>query len=253
MVLFLGIRRLRARVTALETRQPHLLDLLERRQSAVSQTEEVTQTPPVSVDEPIKAPPVGVQSKAEVSEPLDEREESFADAWTWEENDKVAAKRPFAGDLIDKVKQWLLGGNVVARVGAVLIFFGVGFLLKYAAEIGWLPIELRLAGVALGGMALTGVGWRLSGRRRSYALILQGGGIGVIYLTVFAAFSLYELVPAGPGLVLMVALVALSSALAVLQDARGLALLAVDGRLTGAAWPLDGGPPWFGSVCASSA
>jgi len=132
-------------------------------------------------------------------------------------------------DLGEKIKAWLLGGNTVARVGVVVLFFGVAFFLKYAVDRGWLPIEVRLMAAALGGLVLIALGWRLRVKRQNYALVLQGGGIGIVYLTVFAAVSLYELVPATPGLVLMVVLVVLSSALAVLQDARSLAVLAAVG------------------------
>lgn len=132
-------------------------------------------------------------------------------------------------DLAEKIKAWLLGGNTVARVGIVVLFFGVAFFLKYAVDSGWLPVELRLMAAALGGMALIVIGWRLRAKRWSYALVVQGGGIGIVYLTVFAAVSLYELIPPTPGLVLMVVLVLLSSALAVLQDARSLAVLATAG------------------------
>ena len=132
-------------------------------------------------------------------------------------------------DLGEKIKAWLLGGNTVARVGVVVLFFGVAFFLKYAVDRGWLPIEVRLMAAALGGLVLIALGWRLRVKRQNYALVLQGGGIGIVYLIVFAAVSLYELVPATPGLVLMVVLVVLSSALAVLQDARSLAVLAAVG------------------------
>jgi uncharacterized membrane protein len=126
-------------------------------------------------------------------------------------------------------RAWLLGGNTVARVGVVILFFGVAFSLKYAVEQGWFPIELRLAAAALAGMTLVLIGWRQRERRRDYGLVLQGGGTGIVYLTVFAAVDLYHLLPAGPGLVLMVVLVLLASALAVLQDARSLAVLAIVG------------------------
>jgi uncharacterized membrane protein len=132
-------------------------------------------------------------------------------------------------EIYRRAKAWLLGGNTVARLGVVVLFFGVAFFLKYAVEQGWFPTELRLAAAALGGIALTALGWRLLERRRGYALVLEGGGIGIVYLTVFAAIDTYGLLPAGPGLVLMVVLVALASALAVLQDARGLAVLAAVG------------------------
>lgn len=126
----------------------------------------------------------------------------------------------------DRAIAWLLGGNTVVRVGVIVLLFGVGFFLNFVIDQGWLPVEVRLMLAAVGGLALTAVGWRLRARRRDYALVLQGGGVGIVYLTVFAAVNLYGVIAAGPGLALMVVLVALSSALAVLQDARSLAILA---------------------------
>ena len=90
---------------------------------------------------------------------------------------------------------WLLGGNTLVRVGVVILFFGVAFLLKYAYEHTHVPIEVRLTGVATGAIVLLFIGWRLRLTPRGYALALQGGGVGVLYLTVFAAFRLYGLLP----------------------------------------------------------
>ncbi len=141
---------------------------------------------------------------------------------------KEVGERPPV-DLVALAREWLLGGNTVARVGVIVLFFGVAFFLKYAIEQGWLPIEVRLAGAALGGIALVVTGWHLRQRRRNYGLVLQGGGVGIVYLTVFAAVDLYAQIPAPMALMLMVTLVALTSALAVLQDARSLAVLAAVG------------------------
>lgn len=127
------------------------------------------------------------------------------------------------------VLEWFTGPQALARLGVLVLFFGVAFLLKFAIDEGLLPIELRLAGAALGGLALVRIGWRLRDRRRGYALILQGGGIGIVYLTVFAAVIMYELLPVLPSQLLMVVLVVLGAALAVLQDSRGLALFAIGG------------------------
>ena len=124
---------------------------------------------------------------------------------------------------------WMIGGNTLARVGVVLLFIGVGFLLKYAVEHVQVPVSLRLTGVALGGVALLVLGWRLRGSRRAYAMVLQGGGVGVLYLTVFAALRLYALVPPLAAFGLLVWISAVSSWLAVRQDAISLAVLAVAG------------------------
>src|SRR5205809_153583 len=57
--------------------------------------------------------------------------------------------------------RWITGGNMLARVGVVVLFIGVAFLLKYATEHVSVPIEVRLAAVALGGIVLLVLGWRL--------------------------------------------------------------------------------------------
>ncbi|MEE7567657.1 DUF2339 domain-containing protein, partial [Xanthomonas sp. Kuri4-3] len=63
--------------------------------------------------------------------------------------------------------------------------------------------------------------------RPSFALALQGGTIGVMLLTVFAAFKLYALMPAAAAFGLSTVLVAALCVLAVLQDSRTLAVLGI--------------------------
>lgn len=125
--------------------------------------------------------------------------------------------------------RWLFGGNTVVRAGIVILFFGVAFLLKYAYERVQVPIELRLTGVALFGIALLVVGWRLREARSGYAQALQGGGIGVLYLTAFAALRLYQLVPPAAAMGLLIGIAAFSAVLALLQNGRSLALLGTGG------------------------
>ncbi|MBK7171519.1 MAG: DUF2339 domain-containing protein [Gammaproteobacteria bacterium] len=71
---------------------------------------------------------------------------------------------PRAPGIIERALVWLKRymstGNVVAKVGVLMLFVGVSFLLKYAVERNALSIELRLAGTALGALALLVGGWR---------------------------------------------------------------------------------------------
>lgn len=127
------------------------------------------------------------------------------------------------------IKELLFGGNTAVRAGVVVLFFGVAFLLKYAIEHNRLPIELRLAGAALGGIVLLVLGWRLRERRSGYAETLQGGGIGILYLTVFAALRLYALLPPAGAFALLVGIVVASVLLALLQGSLALAVLGVTG------------------------
>ena len=120
-------------------------------------------------------------------------------------------------------------GNPVVRIGAVVLFIGVAYLMRYAYEHSLVPLELRLAGAALGGVVLLAVGWRLRGRTDTYGLILQGVGLAILYLTVFAASRLYGFVPMGAAFPMLVVLVAGASVLAVLQKSQALAIFSMSG------------------------
>ncbi|PWB59984.1 MAG: DUF2339 domain-containing protein [Betaproteobacteria bacterium] len=137
----------------------------------------------------------------------------------------VAMPEPRPNPLI----AWLTGGNTIARVGAVILFVGVSFLVKYAADHRLLPIELRLAAVAGAAIAMLFFGWRMRESRRGYALTLQGVGVGIFYLTIFAAFRLYHLLPAGTAMAILVVTAALAAYLAVRQDAMALAVIGTVG------------------------
>ncbi len=132
---------------------------------------------------------------------------------------------------LDATRRWLTTGNVPVKLGVIISFFGVAFLLKYAVdrELLRIPIEARLLGVAAAAIALLVVGWRLRERTRVYALSLQGGGVGILYLTIFAALRLFAVIATGPAFVLLVALTLATGTLAVLQNARALATLGVVG------------------------
>jgi uncharacterized membrane protein len=132
-------------------------------------------------------------------------------------------------------RQWLFGGNTFARVGILVLFLGLAFLLRLVAETVTVPVELRYVGVALVAVALQVVGWRLRERRRTYALVLQGGAVAVLYLTIFAAMRLHPLIAPSLGFMLLVAVVVFSTILAVVQDSLA---LAAAGTLGGFAAPL---------------
>jgi len=124
---------------------------------------------------------------------------------------------------------FFFGGNTLVRFGVIVLFFGVAFLLKYASEHIEVPIEARFIAVALSAIVMLVIGWGLRSARPGYALIIQGGAIGVLYLTVFTAFRLFQLLPAGLVFALLTAMAVFSAMLAVLQDSRSLAAMAVSG------------------------
>jgi len=149
---------------------------------------------------------------------------------TWQERKKSTPSKPdFAQKVFFTLRDFFTKGNVVVKVGAIVLFFGVAFLLKYAAERSLFPIELRLLGVIAAGIGLLFVGWRLREEKLEYGLILQGAGLGMLYLTVFAASKLYHLLPASTSMLMMLLLVVLTGILAVQQNAKSLALFGIVG------------------------
>ena len=129
------------------------------------------------------------------------------------------------------IKRWFTTGNVPVKVGVVLSVFGVGFLVKEGVDRQWLvlPLELRLMFVALFGIALLVLGWRLRHKERTYALSVQGGGIAVLYLTIYASFGLFHLLPSAAAFALLLVVTVAAGTLAVLQDSRSLAVLGIVG------------------------
>lgn len=121
--------------------------------------------------------------------------------------------------------RWLTGGNVFVRIGILILFFGVAFLLKYASEHHALPPEARITAASALAILLLAVGWRLRLRMPAYALALQGGGVGMLYLTTFGAFRLYQLLAPGPAFLILCAIAVLSAILAVIQDSIWLAAM----------------------------
>ncbi|WP_397457765.1 DUF2339 domain-containing protein [Pseudomonas asplenii] len=181
--------------------------------------------------------PQDLQEPATRNEPQAVRPE--IDAWAPEPVElrepvaPVAPRAPREPNLIERAvagaRNWLFGGNTVLRVGVLLLFLGLAFLLRYATEGMVVPVELRYAGVAGCALGLLGLGWWLRLRNSNYGLMLQGTGIAVLYLTVFAAMRLHPLLDPSAALGLLVAVTVFSAILAVTQDAVGLAAAAALG------------------------
>ncbi|MFA9439203.1 DUF2339 domain-containing protein [Uliginosibacterium sp. sgz301328] len=181
--------------------------------------------PPVVAPEPIPAQPVAAEAPMATIEAAPAAIETVETA-------EVA--EPAAGGHRDASPMsglfgWLFRGNPLAKIGVLLLFFGLAYLFKYSVDHDMLPIELRLAGAGLLSLGLLGIGWRLRHRQPLYALILQGGAVGAFYLTAFASFRLYHLLPSSAAFALMIVICAASVALAVVQRAQSLAVVAALG------------------------
>jgi uncharacterized membrane protein len=129
------------------------------------------------------------------------------------------------------LKAWLTTGNSPVKVGALVLLVGVGLLIREAGRRGvlTLTIEVRLIAVAVFAVMLGALGWRQRLRRVIYGRSLQGAAIAVLYLTTYAAFEVYGIVPVAAAAAVVIVVTIGAGALAVTQDARILAVLGIIG------------------------
>lgn len=132
-------------------------------------------------------------------------------------------------DVVSFIKSKILSGNPIAKIGILILFIGVAFLLNYVATHVRLPIEYRLSGVFLTGIIMVVAGWRMSPRRKDFSNILQGGGVGLMYLTVYAAFAMYDLLPYTIAFVILTLIVIATGLISVLRDAKAIAVTGILG------------------------
>ena len=130
----------------------------------------------------------------------------------------------------------LVGGSWFLWIGIIAVTFGVAFFLKWAFESQWIGHGGRVTLGAVAGLGLLIFGERLRLRGlRQYAYVLSGGGILILYLSVYAAYGFYQLINQAPAFLLMTGV----TSVAVLLSARLHALpIAITGLVGGFLTPI---------------
>ena len=125
-----------------------------------------------------------------------------------------------------------VGRRWMTWAGAGVLFLAVGFFVKYAVDRGWLgPTARVVLGVAFG-LVLVGCGHRWARKGlRVFGQGLMGGGLAILYVSLFASFTLYHLVPQAVAFGAMALVTAGGMTLAVRHEAVGICLLALVGGL----------------------
>ncbi|WP_010197826.1 DUF2339 domain-containing protein [Psychrobacter sp. PAMC 21119] len=136
---------------------------------------------------------------------------------------------PIVTSLIHSIKNWFFGGNLVVRVGVLVLLVGVVLLLRLLSEYIEISITAKLMTIGIAGLGLAGLGLKLTAKRFSYGITLQGAGLAIAYLSTFFAYSVYQIMPSLPSFIGLGLLSAITIALAVRQNAFPLALLALSG------------------------
>ncbi|HEY4356052.1 MAG TPA: DUF2339 domain-containing protein [Acidobacteriaceae bacterium] len=117
-----------------------------------------------------------------------------------------------------------LGSRVLSKVAIVLLLFGVAWFLKWAFDNRWIGPSGRIIAGLVAGVAV--VIWSERFRKHGMAAFsygLKAVGTGVLYLSLWAAFHVYHLIPSTPALLAMIAVTVWNAYMAWAQDAELLA------------------------------
>ena len=97
-------------------------------------------------------------------------------------------------------EQWI-GQRLLLAIGVIALILAAGYLLRLSFDRGWISPIMRCIGGACAGIIVGAIGWRLQPRYRTYGAALIGCGAAIIYLSVWAAARLYEVLPPTMGIV----------------------------------------------------
>ncbi len=125
----------------------------------------------------------------------------------------------------------LFKGNILAKIGVIILFFGIASGLKLVVEMGLFPISVRLMLGALAAIAMSIFGYQRAQRseHRMFGQAMQGGGIAILYLLVYFMLARYQIIGETLAFILFTVIGVTCVLLAARQDARSLAMLGISG------------------------
>ena len=126
-----------------------------------------------------------------------------------------------------------IGSHWLNRIGIAALLVGVSYFLKFAFDNNWIGPAGRVSIGTLAGIAV--VIWSERFRAKGYKAFsysLKAVGIGTLYLSLWAAFQVYSLIPSGVAFAMMLAVTSSTAAMALTQDSQLLAAFALTGGFT---------------------
>ena len=132
---------------------------------------------------------------------------------------------------LPNIEQYL-GGNWLVRIGIFALILGVGFFLQHAFSNNWINHQSQIATGILISFVLIFFGDFFAKRYPIYSFALSGGGVAVLYLTIFIGSTVYEIINSPYISMLMLVLTsAISVRLSFLRSSQTLAVLGLIGAL----------------------
>ncbi len=124
----------------------------------------------------------------------------------------------------------VIGRRWIGWIAVTLILFATALFLKYAFDNRWIGEVGRVAIGIAGGVLMTALGYRYFKRGwLIFSQILTSGGVVLLYLSTYAAFGYYHLVPQKPAFAFLTILIAEAAILSLIYGAPAIAIMALIG------------------------
>ncbi|MBN1571794.1 MAG: DUF2339 domain-containing protein [Deltaproteobacteria bacterium] len=118
-----------------------------------------------------------------------------------------------------------IGGKWLNRIGVVAVVIGMAFFVKYAFDNDWIGETGRVILGIIVGLALIGWGEFLKKKYKYYSQGVVGGGVAILYVSIFAAAGYYSIISQTGASFLIVLITIFSIMLSVRYDASAIAAL----------------------------
>ena len=124
----------------------------------------------------------------------------------------------------------VVGGSWFLWAGILAVIVGVSLFLKFAFDNEWIGPRMQVSIGALCGLALLVVGEPLRSRGlRAYSFVLSGGGILILYLSIYASYNFYPLLDQPVAFLFMALVMTVAVLLSVRLNALAIAILGLVG------------------------
>jgi uncharacterized membrane protein len=122
-----------------------------------------------------------------------------------------------------------IGEKLISIVGITILVLGIFFSVKWAIDRHLISDAGKIMIGIVSGTILLGFAHKLAKNYSAFSSILAGGGIAVLYFSIYEAYQAYQLIPQAAAFGIMVFITLITVILSIIYDKKELAIIAIVG------------------------
>ncbi len=141
----------------------------------------------------------------------------------------VPVPDPLSDKKANDQTEFAVGGKMFTGIGVLAVLLAVGFFLRYAFENNLISETTRVILGSIFGLIVAGTGHFLRKKYATYGETLIGAGVGILYLSTYAAYGFYELVNLPAAFFILFCITGLGAVAALLYNSKALVIWSLVG------------------------